>query len=55
MKVLKNILIIIVVFVLVVCIGAFAFRHFVTDSIMDYDGMENPDVQLGETIDEEVG
>lgn len=54
MKVLKNILIIMVVLALIVCIGAFAFRFFVTDRIMDGDGMENPDAQIVETIDEEA-
>lgn len=54
MKVLKNILIIMAVLVLLVCIGAFAFRYFVTDRIMDRDGMENPDAQIIETIVEEA-
>lgn len=53
MKVLKKILLIIVVFALIVGIGAFAFRYFVTDRVMDRGGMENPDVEIIETVDEE--
>lgn len=54
MKVLKKILLIIVAFALIVVIGAFAFRYFVTDRVMDHGGMENPDVQFVETVDEEI-
>lgn len=54
MRVWKNILIVVAVLIVVACIGAFLFHHFVTNRVMDRGGMENPDAQIMETLDEET-
>lgn len=40
---MKKLLIILLVIMLLIGSGALLFRHFVTDRIMDRDGMENPE------------
>lgn len=55
MRVWKNILIFVAVLFAVACIGTFLFHHFVTNRVMDRDGMENPDAQITETLNEEIG
>ena len=45
---MKKALIVLLILALLAGLGVFLYKHFVTDRVMDWGGMENPDLRRAE-------